>query len=219
MDPITTLIVSSAVGGAAGSFIKELSSSGMKWLVDLVTAQSPEMKAAAKRNMENFVTRLAQRVDNLERELPTNKSEIFQNALNHPGSALLIKTAIVDSATTDNEEKHELLAELIAQRLTAKADDMIALAGTAACSIVNCLSSRQIKILSILSTIQSIRPLQKADIVEPETAKKYVITWWVNLHKRRNLSLAPLNHLQSQYPSQIKEGFVGRFLPKIELAV
>jgi hypothetical protein len=50
------------VGGAAGSFIKEISSSGVKWLIDLVTAQSPEMQAAAKKNMENFVTRLAQRV-------------------------------------------------------------------------------------------------------------------------------------------------------------
>ena len=40
---------------------------------------------------------------------------------------------------------------------------------------------------------------------------------WVNLHKRRNFPFASLNHLQSQYPSQIKEGFVGSFLPKIKL--
>jgi hypothetical protein len=55
MDPTTSLIISSAVGGAAGSFIKEISSNGVKWLIDLVTAQSPEMQAAAKKNMENFV--------------------------------------------------------------------------------------------------------------------------------------------------------------------
>lgn len=178
MDPISSLIVSSAIGGAAGSFIKEISSNGMKWLIELVTAQSPEMQDTAKKNVENFVTRLAQRVENLEKEIPANKSEIFKNALNHPGSALLIKSAIIDSATTDNEEKHELLAELIAQRLTANADDMIALAGTAACSIVNCLSSRQIKILGILSTIHSVRPLQKANITDLTKAKEYSNTWW-----------------------------------------
>jgi hypothetical protein len=111
--------------------------------------------------MENFVTRLAERVERLEREIPADKSEIFKNSLNHPGSALLIKNAIVDSATTDNEDKHELLAELIAQRLAANADDMIALAGAAACSIVDCLSTRQIKILAILTTLKDIRPLPK----------------------------------------------------------
>ena len=59
MEPITTLIISSATGGAAGSFIKELSSNGVKWLLELVTAQSPEMQTVAKKNMENFVSRLA----------------------------------------------------------------------------------------------------------------------------------------------------------------
>lgn len=63
MDPFTTLVVSSAVGGAAGSFIKEISSNGVKWLIELVTAQSPEMQAAAKANMENFVTRLARELN------------------------------------------------------------------------------------------------------------------------------------------------------------
>lgn len=180
MDPITTLIVSSAVGGAAGSFIKEISSNGVKWLIELVTAQSPEMRATAKKNMENFVTRLAQRVERLENEIPADKSEIFRNSLNHPSSALLIKAATVDSATTDNDDKHELLAELIAQRLTANADDMIALAGSVACSVVISLSSRQIKILSVLSTIKSIRPLQKNTVIDLPKAKEYINGYWRN---------------------------------------
>ena len=52
MDPITTLIISSAAGGAAGGFIKEITSNGVKWLLELVTAQSPEMQTAAKKNVE-----------------------------------------------------------------------------------------------------------------------------------------------------------------------
>jgi hypothetical protein len=178
MDPITNLIVSSAIGGAAGSFIKEITSNGVKWLVELVTAQSPEMQAAAKKNMENFIARLAQRVERLESEIPADKSELFRASLNHPSSALLIKTAIIDSAITDNNEKHELLAELIAQRLIAEADDMLALAGTAACQVVNSLTSRQIKILSVLSTLKCIRPLKKANIEDPTLAKNHINEWW-----------------------------------------
>ncbi len=178
MDPVTTLIVTSAVSGAAGSFIKELTSSGAKWLIDLVTAQSPEMQATAKKNIENFVTRLAQRVERLESEIPTDSAEKFKNSLNHPSSALLIKTALVDAATTDNEEKHEILAELIAQRLTANADDMIALAGSAACSVVNSLSTRQIKILAVLSVLSTIRPLSKQNINDLPRAKACIMDWW-----------------------------------------
>lgn len=173
-----TTLVTSAVSGAAGGFIKEISSNGFTWLIELVTAQSPEMQTAAKANMENFVTRLAQRVERLEREIPADKSEIFKNSLNHPGSALLIKTAIVDSATTDSNEKHELLAELIAHRLTADAEDMIALTGSAACSIVGSLSSRQIKILAILTTLTRIRPLNSTNILPPHIAKELIKKWW-----------------------------------------
>ena len=180
MDEITNLIVSASVGGAAGSFIKEITSNGVKWLIDLITAQSPEMQAIAKNNMENFVTRLAMRVERLERELPAEKSEIFKNSLNHPSSALLIKNATIDAATTDNEEKHELLAELIAQRLTANADDMIALAGAAACSVVDCLSSRQIKILAVLTTVKDIRPTQKFKATDNAIVQKNINTWWNN---------------------------------------
>jgi len=90
MDPMTQLIVSSAIGGAAGSFIKEISSNGVKWLLELVTAQSPEMQAAAKKNMENFVTRLAERVERLEKEIPTDKSEIFKTSLKKPSGITVI---------------------------------------------------------------------------------------------------------------------------------
>lgn len=178
MDPLSMLIVSSAIGGAAGGFVKELSGNGIKWLVELVTAQSPEMQAIAKQNMENFVTRLAARVERLEKEIPAEQAAIFQDALKHPASALLIKSAMVDAAITDNEDKHEMLTELIAQRLTAKADDMIALAGAAACQIVNSLSSRQIKILAVLATVKSIRPVTKINVENREAAKQILDDWW-----------------------------------------
>jgi hypothetical protein len=46
MDLMTTLVVSSSAGGAAGSVIKELSSNGMQWLVTLVTVFVNEVVAS-----------------------------------------------------------------------------------------------------------------------------------------------------------------------------
>lgn len=149
-------------------------------MIDLVRAQSPEMQAITKKNMENFVTRLAQRVERLESEIPTESSELFTRSLNHPSSALLIKNAIVDSAVTDNSDKHELLAELIAQRLTANVEDMIALAGAAACSVVISLSSRQIKLLAVLSALQVIRPSSPQKNENEPAAKTYITDFWNN---------------------------------------
>jgi hypothetical protein len=49
MDPTTSLIVTAAVGGAAGRFIEQITSNGVQWLTALITAQSPEMQAMAKK--------------------------------------------------------------------------------------------------------------------------------------------------------------------------
>ncbi|MEI8025290.1 MAG: LPO_1073/Vpar_1526 family protein [Pseudomonadota bacterium] len=178
MDPITTLAISSAIGGAAGSFVKEISTNGVKWLIELVTTQSTEMQEIAKRNMENFVIRLAQRVERLEKDIDPSQAFVFEDALKHPSSALLIKGAMIDAAATENQDKHEILSELIAQRLTAGADDMIALAGAAACNVVTSLSSRQIKALAVLVTTHAVRPLVPPTINDGAQAAVVVEKWW-----------------------------------------
>lgn len=178
MEPITTLIISSAVGGAAGGFVKELASNGVTWLVDLVSAHSPEVQRQAKQNTERFLDRLANRVERLEKELPTEKERVFQDALSHPGSAMLISDAMRGAATTDSDDRHELLAELIAQRLSSGADDMIALAGQSACGLVNCLSTRQIRLLAVMVTLHSVRPMTKLKLATEEEAKTFAKNWW-----------------------------------------
>ena len=55
---------------------------------------------------------------------------------------------------------------------------------------------------------------EKFDVIFNNT-RKLILEKGVNLHKRRNFPFTTLNHLQSQYPSQIKEGFVGNFLSEI----
>lgn len=178
MEPITTLIISSAVGGAAGGFVKELASNGVTWLVNLVSAHSPEVQRQAKQNTERFLDRLANRVERLEKELPTEKERVFHDALSHPSSAMLISDAMRGAATTDSEDRHELLAELIAQRLSSGADDMVALAGQSACVIVNSLSIRQIRLLAVLVSLQSIRPSNPQTLVSENNAKVFATDWW-----------------------------------------
>ena len=118
MEPMTTLVISSAVGGAAGQFVTEIAKNGVTWLTDLISAHSPAMQERAKKNTERFLDRLAKRVETLEKEIP-GKEEIFEDALSHPSSALLISKALTGAAVTDSDVRHGLLSELIAQRLVS----------------------------------------------------------------------------------------------------
>ena len=168
-DVTGTLLVSSAVSGAAGSLVTLLATKGVDWLIDLVATHSPAVKAKSQENMQNFLYRLAERVVRLEHEMPVGADSIFENAMEHPGTAFLISSAMKHSAITDCDEHHALLTEIIAQRLGAGANDMVTLAGTAACDVINFLSARQIHLLANLALIFDIRPLQKVVLQKKKT--------------------------------------------------
>lgn len=174
MDPISVAVV----GGAAGAFVQTLASHGVEWLVTLVSAQSPAVQQKIESNAHNFIIRLADRVSRLEQELPSDERSVFDDALEHPGTSLLMKRALVSAAATDNEDRHSILSELITQRLTAGEDDMIALSGAAACDVVSALASRHIRLLGVMSVLFDIRPSQ---VIRFESQDAYDVGckgWW-----------------------------------------
>jgi|GEM_PF-3127890 len=176
MDLITPI-----VAGAAGAFIKQLGEKGVNWLIQLVGSHSQTVQAQAKANLENFLIRLAKRVEVLEAELPASERQVFEEALSHPSLSLLLQKSMVSAASTESEDRHTILSELIAQRLSAGADDMIALVGAAACDIVNALSSKHIRLLGLIARLLSIRPIGKPEFTEQGEYDKYLLTWWAPL--------------------------------------
>ncbi|MFH1011750.1 MAG: LPO_1073/Vpar_1526 family protein [bacterium] len=100
--------------------------------------------------------------------------------MSHPSTSLLIQKAMVSAAVTDNDDRHEILSELIAQRLTAGADDMIALVGSAACDVVNSLASRQIRLLGLLALLWEIKPTEEPEIVDQGEYDAYVSQYWMS---------------------------------------
>jgi hypothetical protein len=156
------------------------------------------VQAQAQTNLQNFLTRLAKRVELLEAELPTTQREIFEEALNHPSSSLLLQKALVSAAATESDDRHIILSELIAQRLTAGADDMVALVGAAACDVVNALSSRQIKLLGLVVRLFSIRPDTPPKLESQEEYDNYVTSWWSELD-RLSQGLEGTTHLDLEH--------------------
>lgn len=133
----------------AYGFLTEIGKQAAKSLIEKFSEYSVEVKKKLEKNQEDFLTVLAKKISALEETLSVDDRRIFEEALKHPGSSLLFMRATVAASTTDVDERHEILAELIRRRVTSGADDMVALAGSAACDVVSALSVRQIHILAV----------------------------------------------------------------------
>ena len=166
------------VSAGAGAFVAQLTTNATAWIANVISGQSPTINKKVKKNVENFLVRLESRVTRLEAELPSEKADIFNEAMEDPSSAFLIKEAIKAAAMTDNDERHALLAELIAQRLMSGGEDMIALAGNAACGVINFLSVRQLGLLAFLAVLHAIRPIQTGSLPEAQSIDAFICEWW-----------------------------------------
>lgn len=207
-----------ALVGAAGNLIAEVGKKGGEWLAEKYQAHNPEVQRRAKINAENYLDRLAKRVERLEKELPTSQN-VIDEALNHPGTSLLMQKALISAAATDNELRHTLLSELIAQRLTAESEDMIALVGSAACDVIGSLSSRQIKLLGIMARLFGIRPDQTMKFENSDAYNSFLISWWNtfglftdDLDKTNNLDFLHLDGLSCINYSSISENNLEKLL-------
>lgn len=177
---LSTVVLSAGVGGAAGAFVKEVTEHGVDWLIELVASHSEDVQAAAQENARRFLIRLAQRVERLEAELPVDGKQILDNALSDPGTSLVMRRALVSAAATNSDDRHQILADLIAQRLNADPDDLVALAGGAACDVVCALTTRQMNLLALAVRIYDIRPIADGPLRTPDQAAydQDVLKWW-----------------------------------------
>lgn len=164
-----------AIGGAVGGFVSALTTNALAW----VSHRLQLTQGKAEKNIKQFAKKLSSRLERLESELDELKKFIFQDALQSPNTAFLFEKAIRESAATDCDERHALLAELIAQRLSSGGEDIVALAGNTACGLINLISVRQINLLALLTVLYEIRPLEKKIATrDPHEVVQFILRWW-----------------------------------------
>ncbi len=168
------------VGGAAGACISTYAVRAGDWLIERYRSHSPKVQAEAQKNAQNYLDRLAQRVERLEQEYPSAK-DLIDEALDHPSTALLMQKALISAAATDNETRQTLLTELIAQRLTAGPEDNIALIGSAAVDVIGSLSVRQIQILGAITRLYNPPYSEVQSFSSQEEFEAALLSWWGDL--------------------------------------
>lgn len=157
MEPLSIAIISGAAGGVAGVFAKDVWNLGRNWIHSYWQGHEPQAIAKAEQNSLDFLAQLATRVKALEEQGEKQKKTI-ENSLNQPDFSILLHKAMLSSAETESKGKHEVLARLVADRLTQDTESLLTLCSKQAVDVLPMLNERQMKTLAFLTTIFFVRP-------------------------------------------------------------
>ncbi len=159
-DPLSLIALGAAIGGAAGKFVEKAWDSGEKWITSYFENHHEKSQEKAKQNTLSFLTDLAKRVESLEKEKIIS-SERIASSQEHPDFSVVLQKAMISASQTDRQEKHQLLSRLVAERIKASPESIIALASKMACDAISYATSHQLKILGLTTNILYIGPDKK----------------------------------------------------------
>ena len=168
-DPISTIIIAGAVGGAAGKVTEMVCEIGGKWLATRYKDHYPRAVEKAKDNSTDFVNKFAEKLARLEERQEVDR-EIIDRALEEPSFGVILQKALIGSSQTESQEKHELLAELVATKLAAPQESLRSVVAPVACEAVTHLTHNQLKILGIQTVLTLINPSFNESRVQTEAA-------------------------------------------------
>lgn len=157
VDPLSLIALGAAVGGAAGKFVEKAWDSGEKWIKAYFENHHEKAQEKAKENTLSFLTDLAQRVKILENDKILSPDQI-SSSQEHPDFSVVLQKAMISASQTESKEKHQLLSRLVAERIKAAPESLMALTSKMACDAISYTTSNQLKLLGLISNILYIGP-------------------------------------------------------------
>lgn len=157
MEPLSIILISAAVGGAASKFVEKAWDSGEKWIQSYFKDHKEAAQQKATDNTMDFLNELAQKVKQLEdsKQIPKEKIESAQD---HPDFSVMLQKALLTSAQTDSKDKHIILARLVSERLKSEPESILALSSKMACDAISYATVDQLMILGLAVNFYTIRP-------------------------------------------------------------
>ncbi|MDD5759949.1 MAG: hypothetical protein PHI06_12820, partial [Desulfobulbaceae bacterium] len=158
-DPLSLVALGAAVGGAAGKFVEKAWDSGEKWIATYFANHHGKSQEKAKNNTLSFLSDLSLRVEYLEKN-KTISPEQIASSQEHPDFSVVLQKAMISASQTESKEKHKLLSRLVAERMKAMPESLLALASKMACDAISYTTSNQLKILGLTVNILYVNPNQ-----------------------------------------------------------
>jgi hypothetical protein len=157
IDPAVRDVAVSLVASGAYDVIK---AEAKRWIDLRFAEHTAEVRATAEANKDAFLVDLAGRVKRLEDSTSgdTSLRERLAASFKDPDVSATLQSAVVAAARTSSAERHSVLADVIAARLSAPAGTTRAVASSFAVEIVPRLAAEHLEILGLLSVIYGPRP-------------------------------------------------------------
>jgi len=194
VDP-ASIAIGAAIGGAAGKFAEKTLTLSAKWLAERFKGHLRKAQEKAQQNTLDFIEQLAQKVKTLEEQGEQYK-EIINESLSQPDFSTLLQKAVISSAQTEDKQKHELLARLVADRLTKESESLFSLTSQLACDAISRMNIKQMKILGCLATVYFIRPKPFPPTNIPD---QDIGEWWVKWLTERLIIYKDITPVKMDY--------------------
>ena len=155
IDPAELAIFTIAGGAVTAKFVNEAWDLGKNWLNDYFLKHQPEAQEKAQENALAFLFEMGTRIQELEKQTEDNSffKKRMEQSLSDPDFSALLQDALISSARTSSEEKHNLLAHVVSDRLLAEQESLKALATRRVVDVIPHISSKQLKFLGLMAVI------------------------------------------------------------------
>lgn len=157
----------------------------IEYLGESVASQTPVAQERAAVNALGFIERFATRFEAAAKRLLPNRSPVstVQDGFADPDAGALMRHAIISAARTSSEERHEILARAVANRLTADAESRQAVASSMAVEAVPRLAGIHLDLLGVAAFVYYIAPVLKVPDLKPfypaasQTKEERALAW------------------------------------------
>lgn len=140
-----------------------------------------DKKAAEKANKRgvSLLQRILKTSEKIDKKNPKIiVKEKIEKTLEDPDFVFTLDEAIKSSMKTSDENKHDLLAKIITQRLLSKSSDLVALTSPIACQAVGSLSQKQLLNLALAARVYGVRPIKTPNFSNEKTHNAWCLKWW-----------------------------------------
>ena len=132
------------IDGIISTYVAQGINLGASWLAQLLRKQRQPANHQAQKNFEYFADVLVKRLEHIEL-MQADAFEMVKKAMERPDYFRLMDAAALGAAMTEDVEKHEILADIIINRLLAENESTLALVSQIACEAVPYLNHNHLE--------------------------------------------------------------------------
>jgi hypothetical protein len=177
-EPISGLVAAAALGSIATKAVERAWDAGELWIKTYLGGHGETVRLRAQENTLEFLGDLAQRVKRIEeRHAKAGTVDDLNDRLADPDFAATLQSALVAAARSSDQERHTVLADLVAGRLSAPEGSQRAISAAIAVDAVPRLLPKHLDLLGAVTVITALGPALEGEVKMGQLPVGETVTW------------------------------------------